>query len=236
MAMITLNYTKTQGSVTTEEVYALKSKAMQGVEMLHKGNGKGNDFLGWLSLPSSISDSDMKDIEAAAVQLSRGVDVVVVIGIGGSYLGAKAVVDALSSSFDMLQSSRKHPHILFAGQNIGEDYTYELLKTLEGKSVSCIVISKSGTTTEPAIAFRLIKDFIERKYGKEEAKKRIVAITDRSKGALRTTANQEGYKTFVIPDDVGGRFSVLTPVGLLPIACAGFNIKELLRGAADIEK
>lgn len=234
--MITLNYTKTQGSVTTEEVYALKGKAMQGVDMLHKGNGKGNDFLGWLNLPSSISDSEVKDIETTAGLLSKGVDVVVVIGIGGSYLGAKAVIDALSDSFDMLKSSRKHPHILFAGQNIGEDYTYELLQTLEGKSVSCIVISKSGTTTEPAIAFRLIKNFIEQKYGKEEAKKRIVAITDGSKGALRTTASQEGYKTFVIPDDVGGRFSVLTPVGLLPIACAGFDIKELVRGATDIEK
>jgi glucose-6-phosphate isomerase len=234
--MITLNYAKTQGCVSQQEVDALKVKAMDSLKMLHDKSGKGNDFLGWVNLPSSISQAEIDDINATAAQLGRGVDVVVAIGIGGSYLGAKAVIDALSNSFDALQTKRKHPLIVFAGQNIGEDYTYELLETLKDKSVSCIVISKSGTTTEPAIAFRIIKNFIEEKYGKAEAKNRIVAITDKARGALRTTANQEGYKTFVIPDDVGGRFSVLTPVGLLPIACAGLNIGELLRGARDIEK
>jgi len=234
--MIRLNYSKTQGCVSQQEVDALKGKAMQSLKMLHDKSGKGNDFLGWVNLPSSISQAEINDINATAAQLCKGVDVVVVIGIGGSYLGAKAVIDALSHSFDALQPKRKHPLVLFAGQNIGEDYTCELMETLKDKSVSCIVISKSGTTTEPAIAFRIIKNFIEEKYGKAEAKKRIVAITDKARGALRTTANQEGYKTFVIPDDVGGRFSVLTPVGLLPIACAGIDIAELVRGARDIEK
>jgi glucose-6-phosphate isomerase len=236
--MITLNYTKTQGCVSQQEVNALKAKAMQSLNMLHDKSGKGNDFFGWVNLPSSISQAEIDDIKAAAAQLSKGVDVVVVIGIGGSYLGAKAVIDALSHSFSMLQTKaeRKAPLVVFAGQNIGEDYTHELMEMLRDKSASCIVISKSGTTTEPAIAFRIVKNFIEQTYGKDEAKRRIVAITDKARGALRTMADMEGYKTFVIPDDVGGRFSVLTPVGLLPIACAGFDIAELVRGARDIEE
>ncbi len=236
--MLRLDYSKTSRTVSGAEVLALKDKAVSALKTLHAGSGKGNDFLGWLNLPSSISQAEIADVKAAAEQLSKGVDVVVVIGIGGSYLGAKAVIDALSHSFSALQTKaeRKAPLVLFAGQNIGEDYTYELMETLRGKSVSCIVISKSGTTTEPALAFRIIKNFIEQTYGKDEAKRRIVAVTDKARGALRTMADMEGYKTFVIPDDVGGRFSVLTPVGLLPIACAGIDIAALVQGAVEMEK
>ncbi len=236
--MLRLDYSKTSGTVSNADVLVLKDKAVSALKMLHAGNGKGNDFLGWLNLPSSISQAEIADVKAAADQLSKGVDVVVVIGIGGSYLGAKAVIDALSHSFDALQTKaeRKAPLVLFAGQNIGEDYMYELMETLRGKSVSCIAISKSGTTTEPALALRIIKNFIEQTYGKDEAKRRIVAVTDKARGALRTMADMEGYKTFVIPDDVGGRFSVLTPVGLLPIACAGIDIAALVQGAVEMEK
>ncbi|GHT12905.1 glucose-6-phosphate isomerase [Bacteroidia bacterium] len=233
--MITLNYEQTARWAATNEVNALQSKAMQSAELLHNGKGEGSDFLGWVHLPSSLTPAQIADIKATAQALCSGVDVVVVIGIGGSYLGAKAVIDALSHSFDLLQKPRQHPQILFAGQNISEDYLYELKEVLKGKSVSCIVISKSGTTTEPALAFRVLKNFIEKTFGKKEAQRRIVAITDQSRGALRTMATQEGYKTFVIPDDVGGRFSVLTPVGLLPIACAGIDIADLVSGAVDSE-
>ena len=204
--------------------------------LLENGKGKGNDFLGWVNLPSQVSSELVEDIKATAAKLQSLCEVVVVIGIGGSYLGAKAVNDALSNSFDLLKKDRKAPVVLYAGQNIGEDYLSELLETLEDKSFGLINISKSGTTTEPAIAFRLLKKALEDKVGKEGAKERIVAVTDASRGALRTLADQEGYKTFIIPDNVGGRFSVLTPVGLLPIAVAGFDIATLLRGAADMEK
>ncbi|GHT68042.1 glucose-6-phosphate isomerase [Bacteroidia bacterium] len=234
--MITLNYTKTQNCVSQDEVQSLEDKAMQSLMLLHNKKGAGNDFLGWVHLPSSVTQGEIDDINAAAKTLSTGVDVILVIGIGGSYLGAKAVIDALGNSFDTLRTKREYPQILFAGQNIGEDYLFELMDVLQNKSVACIVISKSGTTTEPALAFRIIKNFIEKKHGKSEAKRRIVAITDKSRGALRTMATREGYKTFVIPDDVGGRFSVLTPVGLLPIACAGIDIVELVKGAADVEQ
>ena len=181
-------------------------------ELLEKGKGKGNDFLGWVNLPSSVTPSQIAEINEAAASLRSKCEVVVVIGIGGSYLGAKAVIDALSNSFDFLQTSRKNPVMLYAGQNIGEDYLYELMETLKGKEFGLINISKSGTTTEPAIAFRMLKSMLEKEVGKEEAKNRIIAVTDSCKGALRKLADQEGYKTFVIPDNVGGRFSVLTPV------------------------
>jgi glucose-6-phosphate isomerase len=172
------------------------------------------------------------EIETVAENLAENSDVVIVVGIGGSYLGAKAVLEALNDSFD-LEPGR--PRLIFAGHHLDEDYLGELTQMLKGKRVSCIVISKSGTTTEPAVAFRIIKQHIETEYGKPEASKRIVAITDRARGALKQMADKEGYKTFVIPDDVGGRFSVLTPVGLLPIAVAGFDIRMLLKGAADME-
>ena len=205
---------------------------------MYDGTREGSDFLGWVELPSSITDENIREIEDSATVLRTRCDAVVVIGIGGSYLGARAVIDALSSSFDWLQDKdkRKNPVVLYAGNNIGEDYLYELMSLLEDREFGIINISKSGTTTEPALAFRLLKDMLEKKVGAEETKKRIVAITDESKGALRTLADSEGYKTFVIPDNVGGRYSVLTPVGLLPIAVAGINIRKLIQGAVEIEK
>lgn len=227
---------KALGCVTRDEVYAYAAKAEESTALLESGKGKGNDFLGWLHLPSSISEAHLSDIEATAESLRSQCEAVVVIGIGGSYLGAKAVIDALSNTFVWMSADKKNPIVLYAGQNIGEDYLYELQEILKNKSFGIINISKSGTTTEPAIAFRLLKKQLENQVGKEVAKKRIVAITDASKGALRKLATMEGYKTFVIPDNVGGRFSVLTPVGLLPIAVAGFDIRKLVAGAVEMEK
>lgn len=227
---------KALGCVTRDEVYAYAAKAEESTALLESGKGKGNDFLGWLHLPSSISEAHLSDIEATAESLRSQCEAVVVIGIGGSYLGAKAVIDALSNTFVWMSADKKNPIVLYAGQNIGEDYLYELQEILKNKLFGIINISKSGTTTEPAIAFRLLKKQLENQVGKEVAKKRIVAITDASKGALRKLATMEGYKTFVIPDNVGGRFSVLTPVGLLPIAVAGFDIRKLVAGAVEMEK
>ncbi|MCD7936027.1 MAG: glucose-6-phosphate isomerase, partial [Tannerellaceae bacterium] len=236
MKQITLNIDKALGVVTKEQVYAQEVKADECLATLYNGTGAGNDFLGWLRLPASITEEEIADIENTANLLRSKCEIVVAIGIGGSYLGTKAVVEALNNSFDWLQKERKNPILLYAGQNIGEDYLYELSEILKGKQFGIINISKSGTTTEPALAFRLLKKQLEDAVGKEEARSRIVAITDASKGALRTLAGQEGYKTFVIPDNVGGRFSVLTPVGLLPIAVAGVNIRELIAGAVAMEK
>lgn len=227
-----LNLTK---AISSHTLATLESEMMTCNELLHTAIGAGSDFLGWVHLPSSITHATLSDIEATAKDLATKAEVVIAIGIGGSYLGAKAVIDSLSSNFDMLQKNRKHPIVLFAGQNLSEDYMAQLLETIRDRSVAAIVISKSGTTTEPAIAFRIIKEEIENRYGKAEAAQRIVAITDQKRGALRTLANEEGYKTFVIPDDVGGRFSVLTPVGLLPLAVAGVDIRSLVTGAADME-
>jgi glucose-6-phosphate isomerase len=221
--------------VKKESVYALADATAKNNKALHDKTGKGNDFLGWVNLPSSISENELKELENVAKTFRDKCEVVVVIGIGGSYLGAKAVIEALSNSFYMLKQG-KNPIILFAGQNIGEDYTAELLDLLNDKKYGIVCISKSGTTTEPALAFRLLKDHLEKKIGKAATKDLIVAITDAKKGALRTLATQEGYKTFIIPDDVGGRFSVLTPVGLLPIAIAGFSIRELVNGAKSMEE
>lgn len=219
---------------TPDQVSALREKIEQSLKVLHAKTGKGNGYLGWLDLPSSISTEELVAIENVANEIRSKSEVVVVVGIGGSYLGAKAVIDALNHSFDCFVS-KKNPRIVFAGNNICEDYHHELLEMLDKHSYSIVVISKSGTTTEPAIAFRLLKQHLESKIGKQEASKRIVAITDSSKGALRQLASQEGYRTFIIPDNVGGRYSVLTPVGLLPIAIAGFNIKDLVNGAAKAE-
>ena len=236
MKNIGLNIDKALGAVSKEQVYALEAQVNESNRVLENGTGAGNDFLGWLHLPSSITDAELADIEATANALRSKCEAVVVIGIGGSYLGTKAVIEALNNSFDWLQPDRKNPVILYAGHNIGEDYLYELTGYLQGKSFGLINISKSGTTTEPAIAFRLLKKQLEESVGKEEARQRIVAVTDASKGALRKLADQEGYKTFIIPDNVGGRFSVLTPVGLLPIAVAGISIRDLVAGAVSIEK
>lgn len=203
---------------------------------MENGTCPGNDFLGWLHLPTSITPGFLDEIQAVADTLRQKCEVIVVAGIGGSYLGARAVIEALSNSFAWLVANDKNPIILFAGNNIGEDYLAELTEYLRGKKFGVINISKSGTTTETALTFRLLKKQCEAQMGKEEAKNVIVAVTDAKKGAARTCADKEGYKSFVIPDNVGGRFSVLTPVGLLPIACAGYDIKQLVSGAQDMEK
>lgn len=205
-------------------------------EALEAGTCPGNDFLGWLRLPSSISEEHLADIEQAAKVLRENCDTIVVAGIGGSYLGARAVIEALGNTFEWLANDGKNPVILFAGNNIGEDYLYELCAYLKNRRFGVINISKSGTTTETALAFRLLKKQCEEQRGLEMARKVIVAVTDAKKGAARVTADKEGYKSFIIPDNVGGRFSVLTPVGLLPIACAGFDIRALVQGAADMER
>ena len=236
MNNIKLDMEKAFSFVSRDEVFAWKETMEKNNVALHEKTGKGNDFLGWVNLPTAITEEHLSDVEETAARLrSKKLDIFVVIGIGGSYLGAKAVVDALSDSFAHLKGSDA-PHILFAGQNIGEDYLHELRELLKNKEYAIAVISKSGTTTEPALAFRLLRQDIEEKYGVEEARQRIIAITDESKGALRTLATEEGYKTYVIPDDVGGRYSVLTPVGLVPIAVAGFDVRALVQGARDMEK
>jgi glucose-6-phosphate isomerase len=232
--MITLNIDKALGTITKEQVYSQASKAKACNRVLENGTGKGNDFLGWVHLPSSITEAEIEDIQTTANHLRSKCEAVVVIGIGGSYLGAKAVIDALSGSFDSPES--KKPLVVYAGHVIGEDYLYELSGYLKGKSFGIINISKSGTTTEPALAFRILKKQLEEAVGKNEARTRIVAVTDKERGALRTLATKEGYKTYVIPDNVGGRFSVLTPVGLLPMAVAGIDVRQLIAGAADMEK
>ncbi len=237
MKNINLNIEKVFGFVPKEQIFAQEAKANECIATLHNGNGAGNDFLGWLHLPSSITDEQLTDIENTANALRSKCEIVVAIGIGGSYLGTRAVVEAMNNSFDALHTTdRKNPVLLYAGHNIGEDYLYELSEVLKGRQFGIINISKSGTTTEPALAFRILKKQLEEAVGKEEAKHRIVAITDAKKGALRKLADQEGYKTFIIPDNVGGRFSVLTPVGLLPIAVAGVNIRDLVAGAVSMEK
>ncbi|MDY3030514.1 MAG: glucose-6-phosphate isomerase [Clostridia bacterium] len=204
-------------------------------EMLHTGSGAGNDFLGWVDLPINYDKEEFARIKKAAEKIRKDSDVLVVIGIGGSYLGARAAVEMLGHSFynALDADKRKGPAVFFAGNSISSTYMAELLEAVEGKDISVNVISKSGTTTEPAIAFRIFKELLEKKYGKEGAKERIYATTDKAKGALKTLADAEGYETFVVPDDVGGRYSVLTAVGLLPIAAAGIDIDEMMKGAAD---
>ena len=234
--MISLNIEKTLGFISKEKVSAYEAQVKAAQETLENGTGKGNDFLGWLHLPSSISPEHLADLKATAQVLRENCEVVIVAGIGGSYLGARAVIEALSNSFTWLQDKKTAPVIIYAGHNIGEDYLYELTEFLKDKKFGVINISKSGTTTETALAFRLLKKQCEDQRGKEVAKKVIVAVTDAQKGAARITADKEGYKSFIIPDNVGGRFSVLTPVGLLPIAVAGFDIEKLVAGAADMEK
>ena len=224
-------------TVSADDIKHLDAAATEALDKVANGTGAGADFLGWVNLPSETTDALLDDIIATAEALRRDCDTVVAIGIGGSYLGAKAVIEALSDSFASYRPGvAGDPKVLFAGQNIGEDYLYELQEYLKDKRFGIIVISKSGTTTEPAIAFRLLKEQLEHQLGLEEARKRIVAITDAQRGALRRLATEEGYKTFVIADNVGGRFSVLTPVGLLPIAVAGFDIRALIDGAVEMEK
>ena len=222
-------------TISPEAVEAWASKSNTFQQALHQGTGLGSDFLGWINLPEEITDAQLTDLETTAKKLQTSCDYVISLGIGGSYLGARAVIEALTPSFEVYQSKHNAPQVIFAGHNIGEDYLSELIAFLRDKRFGIINISKSGTTTEPAIAFRLLKALLEEQVGRDEARERIVAITDKSRGALRTLADKEGYKTFIIPDDIGGRFSVLTPVGLLPIAVAGFDIRELVRGAREMK-
>ena len=234
MKNLELNIKHVAEFVTKSQIDAFASAAANGLEQLEKGTGAGNDFLGWMHLPSATPESLVADIEKTAATLRNDCEYVVAIGIGGSYLGAKAVIEALSDSFAAYKPA-SGARVIFAGQNIGEDYTHELVSLLKGKKFGIIVISKSGTTTEPAIAFRILKEMLEAQEGKEFASKHIVAVTDAKRGALRSLATEEGYATYVIEDNVGGRFSVLTPVGLLPIAVAGFDIRALLDGAKAME-
>lgn len=237
MENIKLDINKSLGFISKDKLAAYEPKVRACMETLEKGTGLGNDFLGWLHLPSSITKEHLDDLKATAQVLRENCEVVVVAGIGGSYLGARAVIEAMSNSFLWLQEKKAgQPTIIFAGHNIGEDYLYELTSFLKDKKFGVINISKSGTTTETALAFRLLKKQCEDQRGKEMARKVIVAVTDAKKGAARVTADKEGYKSFIIPDNVGGRFSVLTPVGLLPIAVAGIDIDQLVKGARKMEE
>ena len=236
MKMITLDTSKAAQFLKAGAVEAFEPQVKAAQQALENGTCPGNDFLGWLHLPSSITPEFIAELQACADVLRENCEAIVVAGIGGSYLGARAVIEALSNSFTWLLGDTKNPTILFAGNNIGEDYLAELTDYLKDKKFGVINISKSGTTTETALTFRLLKKQCEEQRGKEMARKVIVAVTDARKGAARTTADKEGYTSFIIPDNVGGRFSVLTPVGLLPIAVAGFDVEALVKGAADMER
>ncbi len=233
---IRLETSKAARFVGHSAINALQPAAAAAQKALEEGTCPGNDFLGWLHLPSSVTAAQIAELRQTAQTLRDNCDTIVVAGIGGSYLGARAVIEALGNSFEWLANDGRNPVMLFAGNNIGEDYLAELCAYLKGRKFGVINISKSGTTTETALAFRLLKKQCEDQRGKDVARKVIVAVTDARKGAARVTADKEGYKSFVIPDNVGGRFSVLTPVGLLPVACAGFDIERLVAGAADMEK
>lgn len=236
MKNISVDITKAAQFLKSGAVEAYESQVKAAQEALENGTCPGNDFLGWLHLPTSITPEFLSEIQDTANTLRDKCEVIVVAGIGGSYLGARAVIEALGNSFAWLTAEKKNPIILFAGNNIGEDYLFELTEYLKGKKFGVINISKSGTTTETALTFRLLKKQCEAQRGKAEAKDVIVAVTDAKKGAARTCADKEGYKSFIIPDNIGGRFSVLTPVGLLPIACAGFDVKQLVSGAQEMER
>ena len=226
--MVKINLGGCDSFVKNAEYQKYVEKALAAFDTLQGGQGAGNDFLGWKTLPVDVDEKLVLECEAVRdCWNAKGVDLVIAIGIGGSYLGAKCAIEALSHSF-----KEPRTRVVFAGNNLSEEYLAELMDLAEEKNVACIVISKSGTTTEPAVAFRIVKEYIEKKYGKAEASERIVAITDAAKGALKTLSTKEGYKTFVVPDNVGGRYSVLTPVGLLPIVVAGFDVRAILKGAA----
>lgn len=232
---ISLDLSKVAPYLATSEIDYMEDMVKCAHNTLHNGTGAGNDFLGWIDLPVNYDKEEFARIKKAAEKIQSDSDVLVVIGIGGSYLGARAAIEMLTNNFHnaLDNDKRKAPKIFYVGNNISSTYMAELLQAIEGKDVSLNIISKSGTTTEPAIAFRILRSYLEKKYGVDEARKRIYATTDKAKGALKTLADAEGYETFVVPDDVGGRFSVLTAVGLLPIAAAGINIDEMMQGAAD---
>ena len=234
--MVKIDLTGCDSFVAKETFEEYVNKALAAQVVLEEETGAGNDFLGWQHLPSAIGRAELDDcLSVVDSWLEKEIDLVVVIGIGGSYLGAKAAIEALSHTF-AAHLGTQGMKVVFAGENLSEDYTAELLDLVQMRNAACVVISKSGTTTEPAVAFRLVKNHLEETYGKTEACERIIAITDKARGALKSLSNQEGYKTFVIEDNIGGRFSVLTPVGLVPIALAGFDIEEMVRGAQDAEK
>ena len=238
MGSVKFDYSKVIGFIKQHEIDCMQSYVDQAHKMIHEKTGLGNDFLGWVDLPKNYNKEEFSRIKKAAEKVKSDSDVLLVIGIGGSYLGARAAIEMASHSFrnNLSKEDRKSPEIYFVGQNISSTYMMDLLDVIKDKDVSINVISKSGTTTEPAIAFRIFKEKLEKKYGKEEAAKRIYATTDKAKGALKHLADEEGYETFVVPDDVGGRFSVLTAVGLLPIAVSGADIQKLMDGAAEGRK
>ncbi|MCI8640250.1 MAG: glucose-6-phosphate isomerase [Coprococcus sp.] len=235
---VTFDYSKAKVFVKEHEMESMKTLALQAKETLISKNGAGNDFLGWVDLPVDYDKEEFARIQKAAEKIQGDSEVLVVIGIGGSYLGARAAIEFLRHSFYNMVSKevRKTPEIYFAGNSISSTYLHDLIEVIGDRDFSVNVISKSGTTTEPAIAFRIFKEMLEKKYGKEGAAKRIYATTDKARGALKVLATEEGYETFVVPDDVGGRFSVLTAVGLLPIAVSGANIVKLMEGAQDARK
>ena len=238
MTNLKINIDNLKPFVSSEAIYKYEPTLQNHQGALLNKTGAGNDFVGWVSLPDEISDEQIASIEQDAREISAKADIYVVIGIGGSYLGARAAIEALQHNFAGLltKTARKAPLVVYAGNNISEDYLADLLDVLNHHDYALTIISKSGTTTEPAIAFRVLRRHLEEKYGHEEACKRIIAITDKSKGALKNLATAEGYKTYVVPDDVGGRYSVLTPVGLLPIAVAGFDIRKLIAGAREMKQ
>ena len=234
MNKLALDLSKITSFVSEEKLFSMENEVTKAAKILEDGTGLGNNFLGWLDLPVNYDKEEFSRIKKSAEKIKSDSEILIVIGIGGSYLGAKAAVELLTHTFynNLSKEDRKTPEIYFAGNSISGTYLSHLIKIIGDKDFSVNVISKSGTTTEPAIAFRIFKEMLEKKYGKEEARSRIYATTDAKKGALKKLANEEGYESFVIPDNVGGRFSVLTAVGLLPIAAAGINIDELMEGAA----
>lgn len=233
--MIKFDYSAAEKFIKKQEIDNMASHVATSHKTIHKKSGPGNDFLGWIDLPSKYNKEEFQQIRQTALEIRKNTDVFVVVGIGGSYLGSKAAIEMLSHNFYNMAPKRvrKSPNIIFAGNNLSASYMADLMDLLEGKDVSLNVISKSGTTTEPAVAFRVLREYMEKKYGSKEASKRIFVTTDKEKGALKKLSDIQGYKTFVIPDDIGGRFSVLTPVGLLPIAVAGIDIREIMKGAKD---
>ena len=236
MTQLKLNINNLEKFVKQDEIDAILPEVIAAQDTLNNANGKGNDFLGWITLPEEIDEDMIARIKRDAAEIATKAQIYVVIGIGGSYLGARAVIEALQTDLEVLDKSRKNPYIIYAGHTLSEDYYSQLINILNNYDYALTVISKSGTTTEPAVAFRILKNHIEKKYGKEEAKTRIIAITDQRKGALHDIAVKEGYKMYVIPDNVGGRYSVLTPVGLLPIAVAGYDIEQLVKGAGTMKE
>ena len=234
MIQTSTNLKHIKNFISEDQLLIYKNKIKETFTTIYEKRGAGNDFLGWTTLPSEMTKDFIQDIKAQAELLRKKSEIFVVVGIGGSYLGARAVIEAISHQFGALIKN-SDTQIVYAGHNMSEEYMVELLELLDQKEYSMAVISKSGTTTEPAVAFRILKNHLENKYGKEEARTRIVAITDKERGALKTLANEEGYKTYIVPDNVGGRYSVLTPVGLLPIAVAGIDIEELVNGALAME-